>query len=353
MHEQFNVPNKRNQTMVTKVNGEYSILLTTLKEKIRNAQVKAALSVNSELIQLYWEMGKEIAIKQENEGWGKKTIEQLAKDLKISFPNKSGFSTRNLSYMKQLAISYPSLSILQQAAAKIPWGHNMVLIDKLDNIDERIWYAKKTIENGWSRNSLEMWIESGLYQRQGQAITNFSTALPPSESDLVKAELKDSYCFEFLSIDEQCNELEIESKLVEQIQKFLMELGAGFAFIGRQYKLEVGGDDFFIDLLFYHYKLKRFVIVELKTGPFKPEYVSKVGFYLSAIDAQLKQLNDEPSIGMILCKNKNRLVVEYTLKNSNQPIGVASYTTKIADRLTNDMKSLLPTSEEIELGIQP
>ncbi len=322
----------------------YADLLNIIKEKIRCSQLKAAVSVNTELIKLYWEMGQEIAQRQKREGWGTKVIERLAEDLKISFPKMAGFSVRNLFYMKQFAEAYPEFVILQQAAAKLPWGHNMVLIDKLKDLNERLWYAQKTIENGWSRNVLEMWIESNLYNRQGKAITNFATTLPKIESDLAKAELKDPYCFEFLMIREKADELEIEDGLIEHIQKVLIELGTGFAFVGRQYKIEVDGEEFFIDLLFYHFKLKRFIVVELKSGAFKPEYVGKISFYLSAIDAQLKQHNDEPSIGMILCKTKKRLMVEYTLQNFQKPIGVSSYTTKLIETL----QSNLPTIEQIE-----
>lgn len=326
----------------------YVELLDTLKSKIRSSQLKASISVNTELIQLYWEIGQEVLQKQKEEGWGSKVIERLAKDLKASFPQMSGFSPRNLFYMKQFAEAYPEFSILQQAAAKIPWGHNMVLIDKLDELKKRLWYAQKTIENGWSRNTLEMWIESDLYSRQGKAITNFAATLPQPDSDLANAELKDPYCFDFLMIREKADEAEIEEGLVEHIQKVLVELGTGFAFVGRQYQIEVEEETFLIDLLFYHFKLKRFVVVELKSGPFKPEYAGKISFYLAAVDAQLKQPGDAPSIGMILCKTKKKLMVEYTLQDSRRPIGVASYTTKLLEALPKDLKSSLPTIEEIE-----
>ena len=248
------------------------------KKKFCSSQLKASISVNTELINLYWEVGLEIVQRQKEEGWGTKVIERLAKDLKASFTQMSGFSTRNLFYMKQFAEAYPEFAILQQAAAKLPWGHNMVLIDKLDELDKRLWYARKTIENGWSRNVLEMWIESDLYSKQGKAITNFSATLPQPESDLANAAMKDPYCFDFLMIREKAAEAEIEEGLVEHIQKVLIELGTGFAFVGRQYRIEVEGETFSIDLLFYHFKLKRFVVVELKSGPFKPEYAGKIGF---------------------------------------------------------------------------
>lgn len=326
----------------------YIELLDELKTKIRSSQLRASISVNTELIQLYWEIGLEILKKQKKEGWGTKVIDRLAKDLKESFPKIAGFSPRNLFYMKQFAEAYPESTILQQAAAKIPWGHNMILIDKLDTLNKRLWYAQKTIENGWSRNALEMWIESDLYNRQGKAITNFSATLPQLESDLANAELKDPYCFDFLMIHEKAKEAEIENGLIEHIQKVLIELGTGFAFVSRQYRIELEGEEFLIDLLFYHFKLKRFVVVELKSGPFKPEYAGKMSFYLAALDAQLKQPGDEPSIGMILCKTKKKLMVEYTLQDIRRPIGVASYTTKLLETLPKDLKSSLPTIEQIE-----
>lgn len=330
------------------ISPRYVELLNILKEKIRSSQIKASISVNTELVKLYWEIGLEILQRQKEEGWGTKVIDNLARDLKINFPQMAGFSPRNLFYMKQFAEAYPEFSILQQAAAKIPWGHNMVLIDKLDELNQRIWYAQKTIENGWSRNVLEMWIESDLYSRQGKAITNFSITLPQPDSDLANATLKDPYCFDFLKMREKADEAEIEAGLVEHIQKVLIELGTGFAFVARQYRVEVDGEEFIIDLLFYHFKLKRFVVVELKSGPFKPEYAGKMSFYLAAIDAQLKQPKDAPSIGMILCKTKKKLMVEYTLQESRRPIGVATYTTKLVEDLTKDLQTSLPTIEQLE-----
>jgi predicted nuclease of restriction endonuclease-like (RecB) superfamily len=331
--------------------SNYVELLNTLKEKIRFSQIKASISVNSELIKLYWEIGYEIIQRQKEEGWGTGVIEKLAKDLKATFSQMKGFSARNLFYMKQFAEAYPDLAILQQAAAKLPWGHNMVLIDKLKDLNERVWYAQKTIQNGWSRNVLEMWIESNLYNKQGKAITNFAVTLPEPDSDLAIATMKDPYCFDFLMIREKADEAEIEEGLVEHIQQVLVELGTGFAFVGRQYQIEVEGETFSIDLLFFHFKLKRFVVVELKSGPFKPEYAGKMGFYLAAVDAQLKQPGYAPSIGMILCKTKKKLLVEYTLQDIRRPIGVASYTTKLVESLPTDIKSSLPTIEQIEAGL--
>ena len=326
----------------------YSELFGILRERIRSSQIKAALAVNCELISLYWEIGTNILLKQKNEGWGSKIVETLSKDLRSAFPDMKGFSLTNVKYMVQFAKEYPDLAIGQQAVGQIPWGHNIPLFQKLTSLEERLWYAKKTIENGWSRNTLEMWVESGLYGRQGKAITNFATTLPHPDSDLAQAELKDPYCFDFLRMRERADEAEIEDGLVEHIQKVLVELGAGFAFVGRQYRIEVEGEEFLIDLLFYHFKLKRFVVVELKSGPFKPEYAGKIGFYLGAVDAQLKGPSDAPSIGMILCKTKKKLMVEYTLQDTRRPIGVATYTTRLVETLSKDLQSSLPTIEQIE-----
>ncbi len=326
----------------------YPELFEILREKIRTSQLKAALAVNYELLSLYWEIGTKILSKQKNEGWGSKTVETLAKDLRSAFPDMKGFSLTNVKYMVQFAKEYPDLTISQQPVGQIPWGHNILLFQKLTCMEERFWYAKKTIENGWSRNTLEMWIESDLYSRQGKAITNFAATLPHPDSDLAQAELKDPYCFDFLRMRERADEAEIEDGLVEHIQKVLVELGTGFAFVGRQYRIDVEGEEFLIDLLFYHFKLKRFVVVELKSGPFKPEYAGKIGFYLSAVDAQLKGPGDAPSIGMILCKTKKKLMVEYTLQDSRRPIGVATYTTKLVESLPQDLKTSLPTIEQIE-----
>lgn len=326
----------------------YAAFIDELKETIRTSQVKAVLNVNAALVQLYWEIGTRILRKQKEEGWGTQVVEKVAKDLKSAFPHMSGFSRRNLFYMKQFAEAYPEFSIVQHTAAQIPWGHNMVLLDRIESLDERIWYAKKTIENGWSRNMLELWIESELYSRQGKAITNFATTLPQSDSDFMQEMVKDPYNFDFIRVRDRAAEAELEEGLVEHMQQVLIELGAGFAFVGRQYRIEVEEEEFLIDLLFYHFKLRRFVVVELKNGAFKPEYAGKMGFYLAAVDAQLKHPMDEPSIGMILCKTKKQVVVEYTLQESRRPIGVSNYVTKLLETLPEDLKSSLPTVEQLE-----
>jgi|SRR5579872_3730294 len=330
------------------IHSTYAETLNALKERIRIAQVKASLAINEKLVELYWDIGKTIVEKQKEEGWGAKVIERMAKDLKSAFPRMKGLSPRNILYMKQFAEAYPNFSISQQAAAKIPWGHNMVLIDRLKNLKERLWYAHKTIENGWSRDVLESWIDSDLYSRQGKAITNFKSTMPKAQSDLANQILKDPYHFDFLEIQEEADERAIEDGLVAHMQKLLTELGIGFAFIGRQYKIEVDGEEFLIDLLFYHYRLRRFVVVELKNTAFKPEYAGKMAFYLAAVNAALKHPDDEPAIGMILCRKGKRLVIEYALSETKKSIGVATYKTRLVESLPKDLKASLPSIEQIE-----
>jgi len=348
---------EENDKSVKRASGEvrtkgYQELLQAVKEKVRTSQVKAALAVNQELIQLYWEIGSSVLERQQEEGWGAKTIEVFAKDLGSSFPDMQGFSLRNIKYMVQFARSYPGNEIRQQPVAQIPWGHNIMLMQKLENTEERLWYANKTIENGWSRNVLSTWLESGLYKRQGKAVTNFKNTLPVPQSDLAQQTLKDPYCFDFLTMRENFDERELEDGLLDHIQKFLLELGTGFAFIGRQYPIAVDGSDYRIDLLFYHVRLRCYCVVELKCDEFKPEYAGKMNFYLSAVDSLLKHADDKPSIGIILCKTKSAFKVEYVLRDINKPIGVSGYEVKLIESLPNDLKSSLPTIEEIEAGLE-
>lgn len=327
---------------------QYGLFLKKIKQHILSSQLKAASSVNRELMALYWEIGSFIYQKQKNEGWGAKTIEKLAKDLKSSFPEMKGFSHRNLKYMVYFAKEYPDFSIGQQAVAQIPWGHNILLLQKLTSLTERLWYAQKTIENGWSRNVLLHWLDSRLHKREGETINNFQSTLPPSQSDLADQLLKNPYCFDFLTLREKFDEQELEDGLIDHIQKFLLELGAGFAYVGRQVNLNVGGQDFFVDLLFYHVKLRCYVVVELKTTDFKPDYVGKMNFYLTAVDELLKHKEDKPSIGLLLCKTKNKVVAEYALRDLKKPLGVAEYETQILESLSKDFKSSLPSIEDIE-----
>lgn len=324
----------------------YDDFLRGLKERIRTAQVRAALAVNQELVLLYWEVGREILTRQQQQGWGAKVIEQLSKDLRREFPEMKGFSPRNLKYMRAFAETYPDRQIVQQAVAQIPWGHNCTLLDKVKESVERLWYIQQTGEYGWSRNVLVHQIEGGLYQRQGKAVTNFSQTLPKPQSDLAQQLLKDPYNFDFLSLSQQAQERDLERALIEHIRNFLLELGVGFAFVGSQYYLEVEGDDFYIDLLFYHLKLRCYVVVDLKMSAFQPEYSGKMNFYVSAVDDLLRHPDDKPTIGIILCKDKKKTVVEYALRDMNKPIGVSSY--QFRDSLPEPLKASLPTAEQLE-----
>lgn len=328
--------------------SSYPVLLESVKDKIKTAQLKAALAVNSELVSLYWEIGHMLSAKMEQEGWGAKVIDRLAQDLGKDFPGVSGFSPRNLRYMRKFAQSYENSTILQAVLAKIPWWHNILLLEKLDNLEERIWYAQQTIVNGWSGRALDDVIKSKLYSRQGKAVTNFHERLPTPQSKLAHDILKSPYNFGFLSLTNDYIEQELEIGLVNNIEKLILELGQGFAFIGRQYHLEIAGDDYYLDMLFYHIKLRAFCIVELKSTDFKPEYSGKMNFYLAAVDDQLKHSTDNPSIGMIICRTKNDLKVEYALKRVLMPMSVSEYEVKIQDSLPKELQGTLPTAKQIE-----
>ena len=320
-----------------------SILNLAIKDKVKTSQIRTHLSVNQELICMYWHIGKEILNRQNKYGWGSKIIDNLSKDLTLSFPNMKGFSVRNLKYMRQFAENYSDFEFVQQVVAQIPWGHNTILMN-IKDIEKRIFYTQKTIKNGWSRNVLNLQIESGLYERQylnkNEKITNFVVTLPKEDSDLANELIKDPYKFEFLNLSEEAKELEIEKELIRHLREFLLELGQGFAFVGEQYHIEAGDEDFYIDLLFYHLKLRCYIVIELKNGKFKPEYAGKLNFYISVVDDKLKQDMDKPTIGLLLCKDKNKAVAQYSLNNINNPIGIAEYTT--------EQKKLLPSVEELE-----
>ena len=325
----------------------YTEWLKQLKDKIRKTQLQAALSANRELILLYWDIGKELYEKQEEQGWGNAVVENLSSDLKNEFPNIKGFSRRNLFYMKRFYLFYKSDSEkVQQLVAQIPWGHNIRIFSKSKNIDEAVFYVKETLENNWSRDVLDMQMESRLFTRQGKAITNFSRALPRPDSDLANQTLKDPYLFDFLTLKKSADEKSIEEQLTKHITNFLLELGKGFAFIGRQYHLAVGEKDYYLDLLFYHTRLRCYVVVELKANSFKPEYAGKLNFYLSSVDEILKSSGDNPTIGILLCKERNKIEAEYALRGMSQPIGIAEY--KLSKAIPPNIKSELPTIEEIE-----
>jgi len=317
-----------------------------LKARIHTAQQRATLSVNRELVLLYWGIGRDILGRQSHQEWGAKVVDRLSHDLRAAFPSMKGFSPRNLKYMRAFAQAWPDAKFVQEVLAQLPWYHQLALLDKLSGPEDRLWYAQKAISQSWSRNVLVMHIESQLKLRSGMAVNNFAANLPAAQSDLARESLKDPYRFDFLGLAEEAQEREIESALVRHVTQFLLELGAGFAFVARQFHLDVGGDDFFIDLLFYHLKLRCYVVVELKAGEFKPEHAGQLSFYLSAVDAQVKRDDDQPTIGILLCKSKNRVVAEYALRNLQQPIGVAQY--QLVNSLPETLQSSLPSIAQIE-----
>ncbi|WP_312497156.1 PDDEXK nuclease domain-containing protein [Pseudomonas cremoris] len=324
----------------------YADWLTQLKGDITQARQRAALAVNAELVQLYHRLGGEIQQRQEAHGWGAKVIERLARDLKDAFPEMKGWSASNLKYMRFFAQHCPDRQFGQQPADQLPWFHVVTLLTKLDSPADREWYAQQTVRQGWSRSTLELNIKSRLQQRQGSAVTNFVTRLPAADSALAQETLKDPYLFDFLGLGHDAQERDIEAGLIRHITRFLLELGAGFAFVGRQFRLEVGGDEFFIDLLFYHTRLKCYVVVELKATAFKPEHAGQLNFYLAAVDAQIKAEDDKPTIGLLLCKQQNRLVAEYALSGIDKPIGVAEY--QLLRDLPDTLGRNLPSIAEIE-----
>lgn len=324
----------------------YADWLLELKTRIHSAQQRATLAVNRELVLLYWQIGRDILARQSDQGWGAKVIERLAHDLRTAFPDMKGFSRANLMYMRAFAQAWPDAEFVQQAVGQLPWGHNLVLLSKLKTEQERRWYAAKAIEHNWSRNVLVMQIETRLRERSGSAVTNFDERLPKPQSDLARESLKDPYRFDFLGLTDEAEEREIEHALVKHVTEFLLELGAGFAFVGRQVLLNVGGEEFFIDLLFYHLKLRCYVVIELKAGKFKPEHLGQLGFYLTAVDRQVKTEQDKPTIGLLLCKSKNKVVAEYALGDKSQPMGVAEY--KLIESLPAELQTSLPSIEAIE-----
>lgn len=336
----------------SEISASYAELLSNLKERIRSAQVKAALSVNRELVLLYWHIGQEILTRQAKENWGSKVIDRLAVDLRREFPDMRGFSSRNLIFMRGFTEAFFDKSIVKQLVSQIPWGHIIRIMQLVKDPDERTWYVRKTIENGWSRNVLVLQIENDLHNRQGKAVSNFKKTLPSPQSDLAHQTLKDPYIFDFLTLDKEAHERAIEKELVNHITKFLLELGAGFAFVGKQFHLEVSDKDFYIDLLFYHTRLHCYIVIELKAGSFKPEYAGQINFYLSALDDLVKAPEDNPSIGIILCATKDRVLAEYALRDIKKPIGVAEWKTKLTRSLPKKLKGSLPTIEEIEAELR-
>lgn len=329
--------------------NEYLKIIEAIKDEIKGAQYKATLSVNRELIMLYYNIGTVI---NEHKSWGNKFIDNLAMDISVSFPSVKGYSVRNLKYMAKFAETYPNVQFVQTVSAQIPWSHNVLILDKVHEADQREWYIRKTAENGWSHSVLTHQIESKLYERQALSdkISNFDKRLDSPQSELAVQTMKDPYIFDFIPFREDMVERDIENALVQDVTKLLLELGTGFAFLGNQYHINVGGEDFYIDLLFYNLNLRCYVVIELKTGEFKPEYAGKLNFYLSAVDGILKKEVDNPSIGLLLCKSKNDLVAEYALKDMTKPIGVSEY--KITSNLPEELVKQLPSVEDIQKRIQ-
>ncbi|HNJ21405.1 MAG: PDDEXK nuclease domain-containing protein [Nitrospira sp.] len=320
-----------------------------MKTTIRTARLKAGLAVNRELVLLYWRIGKEILERQSAQGWGAKVIDQLARDLRAEFSDMRGFSRTNLLYMRAFASAWPEEAIVHQFGGQIPWRHNCVIIDQVKDRPTREGYIRKTIENGWSRSVLELQIETAAHRRAGAAQTNFDRALPWPQSDLARDILKDPYTFDFLGITDASNERTIEKALVLRLRDFLIELGVGFAFVGSQYRLEVEGDEFFMDLLFYHTRLHCYVVIELKNTAFRPEYVGKLNFYLAAVDDLVRnQTVDAPTIGLVLCKSKKGTVVEYALRDINTPMGVSTYRTALPDAMAGVLPSIEALTEELQ-----
>ena len=343
------LPERRRQIVkqaVSQLPEGYLELLETLKLHIRSIQSRAILAANRELILLYWEIGRQILERQQQEGWGAKVIDRLAADLRHAFPEMTGFSQRNLLFMRAFSQEFPNNEMVKQVASQLPWWHIVRLLQMTKDPAERDFYMRQTLEHGWSRAMLVHQIESDLYRRQGRALTNFDRALPPVQSDLARETLKDPYIFDFLSLGPEAQERDLERALLVKLRDFLLELGSGFALVGSQYHLEIDGQDFYLDLLFYHLRLRCYVVIELKVREFQPEHAGKMGFYLAAVDELLRHPHDEPTIGLILCKTSSRVIAEYALQGVQKPVGVASYR-----MMPPALKESLPSPAELEKGL--
>lgn len=331
--------------------SQYKNWLQRIKQKILSAQLKAAVTVNAQLLDLYWDLGKDILQKQRDSNWGDAVLEQLSIDLKLAFPTIKGFSRRNLYAIRQWYSFYANESeFVPQAVAQIPWGHNRLIISKIKTTNAALFYAKATLQNGWNRDQLEIAINNNYFENKGKSITNFNETLPEKQSQLAIETLKNPYNLDFLGLENDALERDIENAMMQHLTKFLIELGKGFAFVGRQYAIEVSNNEYFIDLLFYHLHLRCYVVIELKSGKFKPEYAGKLNFYLSAVDSQLKHQQDGASIGLILCKHKDKIEAEYSLRNMQKPIGISEYS--LTQALPEQLQSSLPTVEEIEQQLE-
>ena len=326
----------------------YAGVLAEITERIQRCRLRVVLASNSAMVLLYWELGRVILERQEMEGWGARVIDRLSADLRATFPDMGGLSPRNLKYMRAFAAAWPDAAIVQEALAQIPWYHQIALLEKCADAGERLWYARQSATHGWSHNILKLQIASRLHERQGRAVHNFSLTLPPADSDLAAQIFKDPYLFDFLGTADPRREREVEQALTDHIQRFLLELGAGFAFVGRQVHLEFATNDFYIDLLFYHLQLRRYVVIELKAVAFDAGFVGKLNMHLSAVDDLLRHPDDQPSIGLLLCRSKDKLYAEYALRGFTKPIGVAEWETQIVKKLPKEFRGILPTVAEIE-----
>jgi predicted nuclease of restriction endonuclease-like (RecB) superfamily len=327
---------------------DYAAALAEIKDRVRQERLRVVLAANSAMVLLYWDIGRVILDRQAREGWGARVIDRLAEDLQTAFPEMRGLSPRNLKYMRAFAGAWPDARIVQRTVAQLPWRQNITLLERLSDPKARLWYAEQTIRHGWSQPILALQIAGRAHERQGKAVNNFKDTLPPADSDLASQVFKDPYLFDFLGTADPRREREVEQALVDHVQHFLLELGSGFAFVGRQVRLEVGDETFLLDLLFYHLKLRRYVVIELKATPFRPGDVGQINLYLSAVDDLLRHPDDKPSVGLLLCRSRNKLVAEYALRGLKKPIGVAEWETKIVANLPADLKDGLPTVEEIE-----
>ncbi len=328
------------------IDKDFKEIINSIKQEIQKTQYKVAIESNINLISMYFRLGK---ILNDNYEYGNKFIDEVSKDLKMEFPNSTGFSVRNLKYMKKFYLEYKDDEEVQQLVAQVPWGHNIVLMEKIKDKEIRKIYVEAILKNGWGRNMLSIQIDNDYHLRIGSSNNNFENTLPALDSDLVNYTIKDPYIFDFLSLQNEYKEKELENAMINKIRDVLIELGKGFSFVGNQYKINVGGQEFFIDLLFYHLELRRYVVVELKANSFKPEYAGQIGFYVTAIDETLKKEQDNPTIGLLLCKDKDRLTVDYSLKSINVPIGVSSF--EIKKYIPKDILDKLPTEEDLNLHI--
>ncbi|QNE19986.1 DUF1016 domain-containing protein [Kribbella qitaiheensis] len=323
-------------------------LLDSVASHVSSGHRRAVSAANAEMLGSYWSVGREILDRQDQEGWGSKVIDRLSADLKERFPGTKGYSPRNLKYMRSFALAWPDPAIVQRSVAQLPWRHHVALMEKLDSPDLRLWYARATLEHGWSRDVLAVQIETGFHRRAGKAVTNFASAITDERSDLAQQATRDPYLFDFVGTAEKLRERELEQGLIDHIGKFLLELGQGFAFVGRQVRLDLGGDEFYCDLLFYHLKLRCYVVIELKAVRFDPAFLGQLNLYTAVVDDILATEDDKPTVGLLLCRSKNNVVAEYALRGYRTPIGVSEWITAASESLPDEVASVLPSVAELE-----